>query len=170
MSSLQLCPTGGSAQRGDPSAQAPLPNPTTNTSWERRSCLSGMLCIQTLLCIFPTGTGRYIHEEQADLSSAPEPLLCPRAGAASLSCCFMGLPSSSFTQHAVTRGVGPAPGNQRCLPEEWQMFGKRQRLGKDCFPVLAMQEEDPQGKHRAGIQLGDETSPSLATGTQYQPA
>lgn len=130
--SLRHCPTGRSGSaRGPLSPSSPPPLHTMNTSWRRHMHVSGMPCIHTLVCVFPTGMGRDVHEEWADLSLAPAPLLCPLKGAAWLPCSCTGLPSSSLTQHTMTRGVGPPPGDQRCLPEERQMFGKRQHLGND---------------------------------------
>lgn len=139
--------------RGPLSPSSPPPIPATNTPWWRH----------TLVCVFPMSTGKDIREEQADLSLAPAPLLCPCDGAALLPCSCTGLPSSSLTPHTMTRGLGPAPWKSevpsRGVADVWEKaaLGKRPAkapftsspaadslLGSLWFPIPVTQEEGPR--------------------------
>lgn len=97
----ELCsPCGTAQQAGLLSEENPqLKLSSTAPHYEylpwRHTHVPGTLCIHTRVCVFPTGTGRHVREEWADLSLAPAPLLCP----------LRVLPGS----HAVAQGFLPAP-------------------------------------------------------------
>lgn len=159
--------------RGPLRTSSPPPIPTMNTSWWRHMHVSGMLSIHILGCVFPTGTGRDLCEEQPDLTLAPAPRFCTREGAAWLPCSCAGLPSSSLTPHTMTRRVGAAPWKSevpsRGMADVWEKttLGKRSAkapftsspaadglLGSLWFPVPVTQQEGPCTEHSTGVSSG----------------